>query len=271
MMTQEFGIYVTGDSQTNEPPKFIDTLDISKSETESILKTLKELPQEWLIEHFWTDEQHNHWNNTKVHYLTLHEEMQAYFQGRASQLEDLSDHERLCYATLKDVQLALYDLLRYGWRDIQKAVQDYKINFPYRQPGELFSALMESQAAAKVIPCLLGRHDIKFRQTYRLGLKIQKSKGDKKKADQCRKEVDQLLGQLRHLADLQVGCIQCCRNAAKKSKDKVLQRKLADYDRLSNELSKLLSKDYRDRSAEAWEKGKKLQSQKAGGTYIHPS
>jgi hypothetical protein len=270
-MTQEFGIYETGDSQTNEPPKFIDTLEISKSEMELILKTLKELPQEWYIEYFWTEEQHNHWDDTKTHYLMLHEEMQAYFQGRASQLENLSDHERLCYATLKDVQLALYDLLRYGWRAIQKAVHDYKINFPYNEPGELFSALMENQAAAKVLPCLLGRHDIKFRQTYRLGLKIQKSKGDKKKTDQCRKEIDQLLGRLKHLADLQVGCIQCCRNAARQSKDELLYRKLADYDRLCDELSKLLKRNYRDKPAQAWQKGEKLQSQKAGGTYTQVS
>jgi hypothetical protein len=194
--------------------------------------------------------------------------MEAYFQGRASQLEHLEAHERECYAALKDVYLALYDLIRYGWGAIEKAVSDYQIDFPHKEPGELFSAIVTNQALAKVIPCVLGRHDLKPRQTYRLKLKIEKAKGDRKKTEQCQKELDKLLGQLKGLEELQKFCIQCCRHTAKQSGDKVLQRKLANYDRLSNEFSKLFSQDYRNRPAEAWEKGRKLKSQKAGGTYV---
>jgi hypothetical protein len=243
-------------------------IDISKSEMELILSILKGLPPESLIESFWTDEQHAHWQKTKTHYTILLEEMQAYFQGRASQLEHLEANERECYVAQKDVHLAMYDLIRYGWGAIQKAVADYQIDFPYEQPGELFSALITNQALAKVIPCLLGRHDLKPRQVYRLGLKLRKAKGDTKKTDQCQKELSQLLGRLKGLEELQKFCIQCCRQATKQSNDKVLQRKLAEYDRLSNEFSKLFSRHYRDRPAEAWEKGRKLKSQKAGGTYV---
>lgn len=241
---------------------------ISIPEMELILSVLKNLPPESLIQALWTDEQHAHWRKTKAHYRILLEEMQAYFQGRASQLEHLEAHERECYVALKDVYLALYDLIRYGWGAIKKATCDHQIDFPYEKPGELFSALITNQALAKVIPCLLGRHDLKPRQVYRLGLKIKKAKGDTKKSDQCQKELDRLLGELKGLEELQKFCIQCCRYAAKQSEDKVLHRKLREYDRLSNEFSKLFSRDYRDSPAEAWEKGRKLKSQKAGGTYV---
>lgn len=241
-------------------------ISITKPEMELILAILERLPPESLIQSFSTDEQRAYWEKTKAHYRVLLEETRAYFQGRASQLEHLEAHERECYVALKDVHLAMYDLIRYGWGAIQKAVSDYQIDFPYEKPGELFSAIISNQALAKVIPCLLGRHDLKPRQVYRLGLKIKKAKGDKKKTDQCQKELNQLLGQLKGLEELQKFCIQCCRRAAKQ--DKVVQRKLADYDRLCNEFSKLFSRDYRDRPAEAWEKGRKLKSQKVGGTYV---
>jgi hypothetical protein len=240
---------------------------ISKPEMELILSVLTRLPPETLIQSFWTDEQHDHWTQTKAHYRLLLEEMEAYFQGRASQLDHLEAYERECYVALKDVHLALYDLIRYGWRAIQKAVCDYQINFPYEEPGELFSALITNQALARILPCLLGRHDLKPRQVYRLKLKIKKAKGDKKKSDQCQKELDRLLGELKGLEELQKFCIQCCRHAVKQSGDNVLAKKIAEYDRLSDELSKLLSRNYKDSPAVAWEKGIKLYSQKAGGTY----
>lgn len=272
------------------------SLPIPQEEQRMIIAKLDELPPDSLKASFSENDQYEYWESQKLNYQTLLKELKAYFEGREVQLDGLDEYEQELYRAERDFYLALYNLLREAWKDFKEVPKTISGKFFHRDltreisiklwqcflknpifesPGTLLCAIIENDAKAQMIPCLVGRYDLNYRKLYRweleknklaqttnpeINLKAEEEKLYKKRRKILGKEIEELLW----LPEL---CLLVCQYIA--MHNKFVKRSFEIYKKAEKARNKILFRSWRTAPAIAWEKGKRMHSVKKGGTYRH--
>ncbi|MHC5716571.1 MAG: hypothetical protein ACYTX0_31745 [Nostoc sp.] len=249
-------------------------LNISPEEQTKIFLTIDGLPPTFLLPTL-NQQQTQHWLNIREFFDCLNQTLKAFLSGQANPLTHLPAYEQELLAGMADSYLKLYGVIQWGWEDILNAFAEYHTNhysekFPWDTPGETLAAILERDAAARFCQCKLGRHEFKPRKMYSLHRNAKKfTSGELSKAQQqkYRNDAKALTKDFESLMELEIFCINACRLAAKSRNDKVLKRKIAEYEQYRDELSKVIYRDYRNSTGYAWQSGELLKTKKEGGTY----
>jgi hypothetical protein len=250
------------------------TLLIPAEEKATILSTIDGLPPNFLLPKL-NQQQTEHWVDVREIFDCLHKSLKAFFSGQASPLPQLPTYDQEIFSGLSDLYLSLYGVIQWGWEDIVKSFAEnhskyYSEKFPWATPGETLAAILERDAVAIFWQCKLGRHEFKPRKMYslhRLAKKFSEGELSKVQQQKYRNDSKSLTKDFESLMELEIFCIKACRLAAKSRNDKLLTRKIANYEQSLNDLSRVLYCGYREAKGFAWQSGKLLQTSKKGGTY----
>lgn len=163
-------------------------MKISKKDREIILQKAREIPPLSWLPNSATEDQIQEWFSTKVKYSNLHDELLAYFSGKASPLPERLPPE---IAALLDLQaklyLDLYNVLRDGWHIIKAISEDLSTDSKLEKsdryaievvrnadsPGQLLAKIIELECEEEFDRCKRYT-EVRPRKTYDLVRRHQK-------------------------------------------------------------------------------------------------
>jgi hypothetical protein len=217
-----------------------------------------------------TNDQQNHWLETKSVFMIFHQLFTDYFSGNPINLQILPKESRDFFSNEFNHFLSFYNLLQWGWNYLKEVETTLDINF-HNTPGQCFAIYLESIANAQIHQCFIARIDFSPRKKADL-LRVIKRVLDNK--DKRKNDIPRLKEYLK-----------CCQNQGffefsllsdvviqvlSEVDDAQTQDKLKQYEYAKLKAAEAEVRYHRKKStlAYAWENGYILDSQKAGGTYI---
>lgn len=254
------------------------SISVSSDDQKVILSILNEVPPFYLLESL-NEKQVEHWWAVKTQFTCLGKALKAYFSGESFPLRDqLTDYGVELYGSLTDFYIKLYGLIQWGFDYIKELwvnnpftnKNSYGEMFPCSSPGETLAAILERDAASEFNQCRAGRHDFKPRKIYKTYLnqkKYIKGKLTPIQEQNHQNDIQKLFKPFESNSSLEYFCVVACCVAVESKNDKILKRKLDEYEKAKDNLTKILNRQYRDIKGYGWENGAFLETEKAGGTY----
>lgn len=254
------------------------SISVPSDEQELILSTLNEVPPSVLLFGL-NKEQTEHWWFVKEQFSNLGKALKAYFSGESFPLKDeLTDYGIELYGCLTDFYIKLYGVIQWGFEDILQHWEDnlfvskkkYGEIFPHNSPGQTLADILKRDADSQFSQCVASRHDFKPRKIYQTYLNHQKYNAGELNKIQQQKHLNNIKDLNRGFesnSSLEYFCLVACCIAERDKKDKTLKRKLEEYGKAKDNLSKVLNRQYRDINGHGWENGVLLETEKKGGTY----
>lgn len=92
---------------------------IDEQSKQLMLATVNGLPPLECLANCQTQDQRLHWDSCRRGYRLLKEELEAYFQGRGSQIPFLPNAERRYWGAMRARYLKWYAVAQYGWAHIE--------------------------------------------------------------------------------------------------------------------------------------------------------
>jgi hypothetical protein len=118
-------------------------LEQNPDDQKDLLQFVGSLPPIWMIEAAKTDDQKESVSALWGHFQHLRVSLAAYFSGQKNPIED----PQIRASVEADMRhyLAFYNLVWYGWREIESEVQSSELGdaFPYQQPGDVLKGLLQ--------------------------------------------------------------------------------------------------------------------------------
>lgn len=205
---------------------------LSETDQKSLLAVLDDTPP---LELFWrcqTEDQQKMFREVRSGLHWQKRILEAYFSGNKPPIGELTKLNRDFYLALTDMHLRFYDLLFYGWDDIEKAIKKKHGSldgFP-RTPGQALIKVIELEAEGCLEPAF-AKYD---RWTPYQERKVQKLAKEAKRASPTEKALNSYNSEIRkarqmfgRFLNLKHSCLQTLTD--KKRPSKQLKRALGSY------------------------------------------
>ena len=182
----------------------------------------------------------NHFNQQKFHWHLIKLGLKAYFSGRAITKvlkKELSKEPPL--SLIKNIErwLQLYDLLNWGWEEIEKEAEKHSVTLPVDTPGEAIEFILEQSSLYDFSECWLPYYSISaqtFYRDYQNWQRIQRKKVTTEPLTiQEKKTLEKLTKRFNNnprKAFMKGAFLeQSCLNVWSRSKDRKIKKRLKDY------------------------------------------
>lgn len=223
------------------------------AEITAILYSLQDIPP-MSLKSSLTEDGQKLWDNCRYEHDVFYQELEAYFKGLPSQLDQLeNDNWRNYFDCKRRWFLALYQVIRVSWKHLEPFHYDESGN--ELTPGLLVSKIIEVECFASLLPTLEDHCEIVPRRLYDLESRIAKAI-HQNTIDQLFKEIREENKTVDKLAIFRVIVLSYCRG---NKKDNLIARALNDYESVASELSDLTRKvgNFRRTKKQTWIDGEK--------------
>lgn len=136
----------------------MDKLAVIKPQQKLILQKVKGLPPlGWRTHDCHTPAQKSHWRDCRRFFRFLSSMLEDYFSGEATDLSRFSKKDQKFWFRYRDFWLQVYSLISENWVEIRQepralGIEVKKTELP-KNPGQMFAAIIEWEAAARFYPC----------------------------------------------------------------------------------------------------------------------